>query len=302
VSTIRPWISKYWHQPAAISLLLLTALALASPTKVLAQGDEANTEVTVNYVYATQLGIGGYEVGGLDVKIFTVPFSYTFDLERDRDDIASDSGRPWRLKLSAPVNYGVYDFSATDVDGSPVTAELETLSLIPGAELQIPLGQRWTLKPHVDAGVGRGLAADSQYAYIYTVGVTSLYQQQQDKLTLMFGNGLLFAGNAIFGEGGESYSAIKTGLGVRHPIGLKLRGLAPDLGLYGIYYYYYPRALVFQRFLQSPLTVNNQFEIALSLGSSKPLKLGPFINPRVGISYIFGDSLEITRINFGFPF
>jgi hypothetical protein len=277
----------------------VAVVAAAWPATTLPQLDEDNTEVTVNYVYAAQLGIGGYEVGGLDVRVFTLPLSKTFDL--DRDDTPGDSERPWRLKVRAPINLGVYEFSATDTDGSTVSDDLKTLAVIPGVEVQIPMAPRWTLKPFVDAGIGRGLESDGRFAYIYTVGAKSVYEHPVGDYTLMLGNGLIYAGNAAFGHDVEDYSVIETGLGVRRPVGFDISGFEPDLDVYGIYYYY-PKALQFPRFREAPLQVKNQVEIAMSVGSAEPFELGPFIDPRIGISYIFGDGLEVLRINFGFPF
>jgi len=278
---------------------VLAVLALVWPVAAEAQLDEDNTEVTVNYVYAAQLGIGGYEVGGLDVQVFTLPLSETFDL--DQEDFPSRSGRPWQLKVRAPINLGIYEFSATDTDGTLIEDDLQTLAVIPGVELQIPMAEQWTLKPCVDLGLGRGLNSDSRFAYIYTVGAKSLYEEPVGDYTLMLGNGFIYAGNAAFGDDVEDYSVIETGLGVRRPAGFELWGFEPDLGVYGIYYYY-PKPLRFLRFLEPPLYVRNQFEIAMSIGSAEPFELGPFTDPRIGIGYIFGDGLEVLRINFGFPF
>jgi hypothetical protein len=278
----------------------LAVLAAIVPVAAHAQLDEDNTEVTVNYVYATQLGIGGYEVGGLNVQVFTLPLSHTFDLDRD-DMLLGDGERAWRLQVSAPVNLGVYEFSATDTDGSNVSDELNTLSVIPGAELQIPMNRNWTLKPFVNAGLGRGLKSDAQTAFIYTVGVRSVVEQPLGDYTLMVGNGLIYAGNKVSGGASEDYSVIETGLGIRRATGFEMWGIEPELGLYGIYYYY-PKPLEFLRYRQSPLRVRNQFEIAMSLGAAEPFEIGPFVDPRIGLSYIVGDDLEVVRINFGFPF
>ncbi len=228
-----------------------------------------------------------------------MPLSHTFDL--DPDDTPGDGERPWRLKVRAPVNLGLYEFSATDTDGTLVSDELQTLAVIPGVELQIPMSQRWTLKPFVDAGLGHGLKSDGSAAYIFSAGAKSIYEQPWDEYTFLLGNGFIYAGNAAFGERIEDYSVVETGFGVRRPTGFEMWGIEPEVGVYGIHYYY-PEALTFQRFLEPPLKVNNQFEIAMSLGSAGPFEIGPFTDPRIGIGYIFGDGLEVVRVNFGFPF
>ncbi len=282
-----------------LSTGVLTVLAVVWPLMAHAQSGEDNTEVTVNYVYATQLGIGGYEVGGLDVQVFTLPLSKTFELDRRTD--VGDGERPWKLKVKVPVSLGLYEFSGTDTDDSALSANVETLAVIPGVELQIPMTQQWTLKPFVDAGLGHGLSSDGRAAYIYTVGGRSLVEWPVGDYTLMLGNGLIYAGNAAFGDRVEDYTVIETGFGARRPVGFEIWDIEPEIGVYGIHYYY-PEPLVFKRFLQAPLEVRNQFELAMTVGSATPFELGPITDPRIGIGYIFGDDLEVLRISFGFPF
>ena len=79
------------------------------------------------------------------------------------------------------------------------------------------------------------------------------------------------------------------------------KGLVPDVGGSFVYYYFFPSAK-FSVPGQSPLEVSNQFEFGVSIGSAKPARLWIFENPRIGVSYRFGDSLTGVRVNFGFPF
>lgn len=274
-------------------------LVMLLPLVANGQSNEDNTEVTVNYVYAAQLGIGGYDVGGLDVQVFTLPLSKTFELDQ-RTEVRGGE-RAWMLKVSAPVNLGLYEFSGVDSDGTQISADQQTLAIIPGVELQVPVTRTWTLKPFVNAGLGHGLTSGSQAAYIYSVGGRSLVEWPAGDYTLMLGNGLIYAGNAVFGDSVEDYVAVETGLGVRRATGFEMWGVEPEVGVYGIHYYY-PKALVFQRFRQSPLTVENQFEFAMTVGSATPFEIGPISDPRIGVGYIFGDGLEVLRISFGFPF
>lgn len=273
----------------ALAFLVATAFSAAA----WGQSASDNREVTVNYVYAVQLGIGGYRVDGLDVKAFSLPLAHTFDL-----DMPSD----WRLKVKAPVSIGIYDFEATDTDGSNVSAYQETLAVIPGLELEIPATDLWTLAPFGNFGVGHGLRMQRQYAYIYSAGINSRIALPWRGNTVSIGNGVAFAGNATFGRGdGENYVAIRTGLDFRRPTGLRLFDQNTDIGLFAIHHYY-PRPLVFKRFLKTPLTVRNQIEFGVSVGSPEPFEIFGIENPRLGVSYITGDGLDVFRINFGFPF
>ena len=102
-------------------------------------------------------------------------------------------------------------------------------------------------------------------------------------------------------SGSEGYGTLQNGLEVRHPIGLRVKGLVPDVGVSFIHYYLFPSAK-FSLPGRGPLEVANQFEFGVSVGSAKPATLWIFENPRIGLSYRFGDGLTGVRVNVGFPF
>src|SRR5690242_15464878 len=169
---------------ARVTQLLLLACLLA-PGRADAQANTQNRTVTVNYVYASQIGIGGYDLSGLSVKVFTLPLTHTFDV----------GSEDWRLKVTLPVELGVYDFHATDTDGTPISISQHTLSVVPGLELQIPLRPQWALKPFVDFGVGKLLESPGTPAYIFSTGVRSAYAITRGIYTFTIGNALVFAGD-----------------------------------------------------------------------------------------------------------
>ena len=273
------------------------------------QTGESNhhTEVYVNFAYAAQLGFGSYDIGGLDVQIYKLPISFTFDLEKYHD---------WKLILSTPLIYGHYRFreDVLDTDSNQIVrlkADLDTLSFIPGLRLEIPIFDFWTVKPFFDIGLGGELNSDSSPAgldvsapltAIYTVGIKSLLTYDWKKFTFGLGNALIYAGNAeLHGKEDQSYTVIETGLSAAYPLGFSIRGYTPDLSLFAIHYRFIPETS-FSRFLKNDLNVKNQFEIGTSLGSETPLKLWFIENPRIGVGYRFGDGLTAYTVNFGFPF
>jgi hypothetical protein len=113
------------------------------------------------------------------------------------------------------------------------------------------------------------------------------------------GNSVLYAGDTA-SNFSESYAAVETGFEVRRPLGFAFRDIEPDLGVY-VADYYYPKPLLFSRFLRDPLKVNNQVEIGFSIGSAKPLELRVLRDTRIGLGYVFGGGLSVWHVNFGFP-
>ncbi len=277
---------------AAVCALSDRQNAAAQP----AASPNQNRTVNLNYVYSSNLGFGGYSLGGLNAAVYSLPLSTTFPLTGDRG---------WALKISAPIQVGIYRFRATDTDGTRVSLDQQSLALVPGAELQIPLGERVVVKPFASGGVGHAFGVKSGVAdaYIYTAGVravTGFDLGGAYRLTL--GSALLVAGDQPIGPGkSETYSAVQAGIEIRRPLGFTIGALHPDLGLYAAYYYY-PKPLEFSRFLHDPLRVSNQGEVGFSIGSAKPFEMLWFQNPRIGMGYVFGNGLTVYHVNFGFPF
>jgi hypothetical protein len=276
-------------------IVLLLAMLVAWHAASAQSLENANRTVNLNYVYAAELGFGGYTIGGLTTNVFTFPYRTTIPLP-------GESG--WAVQLSLPLELGIYDFKATDTDGRTIKLNQQSIALVPGAELHIPLGSHVMLKPFANLGVGHafGATSASSNAWIYTVGVRAVTQFTTGPYTLSLGNAALYAGNSTVGGGfSESYTAIENGFEVRRPLGFHIANLEPDLGVY-IADYYYPKPLLFSRFLNTALKVHNQVEFGFSIGSAAPYEFLWFSNARIGAGYVFGDGLQVWRINFGFPF
>jgi hypothetical protein len=254
-----------------------------------------NRTVNINYVYAAELGFGGYSLSGLTASVYELPLYYSLHMA---------PGDAWGLKLLAPLQLGIYSLNVTDTDGTRISIKEQSIALVPGLELEIPVGSRTVVKPFGQFGVGHtfGLDTGSPNAYIYMTGVRAVSQWQVSSTAISVGNALIYAGNAPIGSGfSEHYVSLQLGVEVRHPLGFSVGGLTPDVGVHSIYYNY-PSPLVFSRFLLPELRIQNQGEIGLSFGSATPFRLLGMSNPRLGAGIIFGDGLTVWRVYFAFPF
>ena len=136
---------RFWRL-LALGLCLLSVGLRTPPPE--AQTTRETRNVMVNYVYAQQFGLGGYEVGGLSVQVYTLPLPYTVHFGRQN---------AWGLKVTAGLTYGHFAFDA-DVDtlpnaGDELAVTLETLGGTGALELQIPVLDTWVLKPFVEGGL-----------------------------------------------------------------------------------------------------------------------------------------------------
>ena len=285
-------------------LILLGAIAgLAQDAEAQANGRQL--DVQVNLPYAVQFGFGSYDVGGLSVNVFRVPLQHTFALGPDED--------AWRLALTAYLGYGHFSFESSAL-GPKITASEDFVFALPQAELQIPIRRWWTVKPFAAAGLGRtfngsatveggsgSVQVEEGFVFLYAAGISNLFEFHVQDFLLSIGSRLAAAGDAGESSKSTNYGTLQNGLEVRHPLGFDVKGFLPDVGVSFIYYYFFPSAK-FSLPGESPLEVSNQFEFGINVGSATPAKLWIFNNPRLGVSYRFGDGLSGVRAQFGFPF
>jgi hypothetical protein len=300
------------------SAVLAAAALLAAASAARAQtdsNDDGDVDFAVNYVYAAQLGFGGYSVGGLNVHLYSLPIGFTLQ------DVLAD----WNLHLSFPVQYGDYDVSArVDVDGgqADIKAKSHTLAIEPKAKLEIPVVREWWRVSLIGAlgvvgtfsssGSVRVLASGERSSidvpetafYTYQVGVSSLLSRKVvGDLRLSLGNAFIYAGNESFGSSPsvEAYGSLQTGVEARHPLGFTWRSLVPDASLFFIHYYFTP-GLQFTRVQRESLRVDNLYEVGLTFGSETPLGIPLVGDMRIGAAYQVGEELDAFRLSFGFPF
>jgi len=215
--------------------------------------------------------------------------------------------------LTGSLGYGQASFE-TRMFGPKLTASQDFVFVLPQAELQMPLRRGWTVKPYVAAGLGRTLNGsvaiegqpgghvDEGFIALYAAGISNLFEVPVQDFLLSFGTKLAGAGDALIGQSeSEGYGTLQNGLEVRHPIGWRVQGLVPDVGVSFLHYSFFPSAK-FSLPGQGPLEVSHQFEFGVSVGSATPARLWIFENPRIGVSYRFGDGLTGVRGTFGFPF
>lgn len=294
MSDSRPFRRRHGCRPAWTCALGCAALFASTSLHGQAAPDE-NRTVNLNYVYAADLGFGGYTLAGLTADVYTLPLS---------DTLHDFPFGGWALRLIAPLQLGLYRFRATDTDGQKLAIDQQSLSLVPGAELQIPIASNAVLKPFAQFGVAHafGNGVGNPDSYVYLAGARSVVQWRAGAYTLSLGNAVIYAGDSTIGPGfSEHYVSLQLGGEVRRPLGFRIGAWLPDLGLYAADYYY-PKALDFSRFLQTPLRVDNQGEIGFTIGSASPVRMLGLSNPRLGAGYVFGGGLNVWHVTFGFPF
>lgn len=262
---------------------LLLVLMMRSPAA-------AVEESTIHYAYSFKLGTGVYRVGSLDALVVNLPFSYT---------LVSASESRTGVKLLLPFSFGYYDYKYSIFERS-LAERLATVSFVPGLELTVPMSQRWHLKPFGHAGLGKDLAG-GDVAWIYAVGIKSLYRFTWHDVQLGIGNELSYYGyNPEDGESG-AFSLLSTGLLMEKETGIVLMGRELSGGFFFIYNLYL-QELKFRRLGGRSRETDQEFQFALTLAPDRPFRIVLFDLDRLGIGFRFGDNLSAIYLVGSFPF
>jgi len=230
--------------------------------------------------------------GGRSVQIVRFPFSYRLrELEED----------PFGLTLRLPVSFGLYDLAAVLEDGTKISESLSTLTVLPGVEIQVPVGERWLLKPFAEVGAGKDFSG-GHVALLWGAGFGTLGRYPWQSRTVSLGSRLWYRGGKI-GGGGEidAFLTAEAGLDVRFPTGLQVAGRSLDVSAFGIVRRYFP-VVTFVEIDGTENTLAHQLEAGFTFDVEPPLRFLGIPLPPLGVSYGWGDGLSSVRLTFGFPF
>jgi hypothetical protein len=239
----------------------------------------------INWYYAATFGTGIYTAGDRSVSVLQLPYSQA---------LMSTADDEWRLRFKLSTTLGFYDYNVGSVFSGDIPNRLNTLSVLPGLEWQVPLSRRWTIRPYFDGGFGQELAG-RESAWIYDFGVKSRFVFAENHgVEFALANALAAAGYRPRGGRANPFGYLATGLDMTIPTDASLFGRPVYIGFTPVYYYYFSH-LSFAEFDNPENRVREEFELAVSIVTRKPWSLKFFDFDRVGLA--IRSSGEITGVS-----
>ncbi|MEM1112378.1 MAG: hypothetical protein AAGI11_10770 [Pseudomonadota bacterium] len=278
----------------AIAFVLLM---VALPTS--AQQEPLQTldidDVDTSYIYPAIMGTGTYKIDGRRLSMLTVPFSFTQQRLAEPDHELG-------LKWFAPVTIGYDQIDDTDWLDNLITEELVTLSVMPGAQVSIPLDETWTIRPYGQLGLGHDFVSDETFV-LGTLGAKILgLWRWESGLELRWGAGIQVAGEYQFDSTRQtSFGLLETGVDVRKDFGQALFEQRIDLGLYYILQSYQPEWTIGRR-LTDRSNIHEISELGVSVGLVKPRKVLGITVDRLRMGYKNGSGFKGVTFGTEFPF
>jgi hypothetical protein len=267
-------------------------LMLATHAVAQTPGEEREDEAvgdSINYVFATDLGSGVYDLDGRTLQIYR--YTWRRDLRETRED-------QWGMRFTLPLTAGFFDFNPLDVIGSGPPRRVDSLSVVPGLELDYLLGDDWHLIPYARAGFS--IASSSVDGWLYGTGLRVERRGEYGKWMGFLRTEVSFAGVRYRDEQpSDEFTRLRQGFDFTRAFGREYRKRRVEVGLYGLFDYIAdpPTAPVAQG-----RQVPGQAEFGVTFASQPRIKLWRFDLPRLGFGYRIAGDLSAWRLVIGEPF
>jgi hypothetical protein len=205
---------------------------------------------------------------------------------------------PWGLKVTFPVSLTSLQIEGVSSLVSFVQ-KLRIAAIIPGLEMEIPIGTRTMVRPFAEVGIGRG-SNGSSAEVMYGAGVRAHTFQQLRSLHLTYGGSAAGRKAPALANSYDEYGAFEAGIDAQLPLGFRVRNNPARGGVYVIGRGF--DGLELERDGQPPITLRGQLEIGASFSTAPDLRIWKIRLPWLAGGYQFGDNLSGVRFCLQFPF
>lgn len=192
--------------------IVVLAIAIGIPQASQAQSTGVRS---LHWAYASYFGTGWYSVGdNRDAYVLRITPRWSY-----KESSLNDAGdRSIGVHFKFPVTAGLETFELDNVSGALDPDNLASLSATPGIDLEIPVTQRFTLRPYAAVGWGTSTSGNES-AWTYWTGIRSRYTFQSGKLDWALLNSIAYVGYTPNKGTAEGFWPWMIGLEFNYPLG-----------------------------------------------------------------------------------
>jgi hypothetical protein len=270
-------------------LMFLGLLAGGAAFAQTPAGEDEAVGQSINYVFATDLGSGVYDLSGRSLQIYRFTYDHEF-----RTPLPYQTG----VRFVLPVTAGFFNFNPLDVVSQGPPSRVDSFSVVPGMELDYLLPEDWHVIPYARAGFS--VASSSVDGWLWGTGVKLEHRADWHGWDSFVRSELAIAGvHYRHDTPSDEFVRLREGFDITRGAGWTIRGHELELGLYSIFDFVVdPPTAPVANARQVPL----QAEFGFTLASRPRMKLWKFDAPRIGLGYRLAGDLSAWRIVLGVPF
>jgi hypothetical protein len=214
--------------------------------------------------------------------------------------IDDDGNRKLGIYFKFPMTAGLNTFIFDDPTNSLNPDNLASFSVTPGVDIEIPVSDRWTLRPYASFGWGT-LLDGSESAWTYWTGVKSRYTFQSGKMNWALLNGLGYVGFTPTEGSAEDFWPLMIGLEFDYPFGKENADGDQYLWYWHASYTSFEDDLEFVVEDPTVKPITDQWEIAIAIGKKdKRMKIWFMSFDRLGLGYRTSSNGNLRGITFVF--
>lgn len=215
-----------------------------------------------------------------------------------RSSLDESGQRTIGYRFRVPISIGVTEFLSLDQIGDLTLENIGAISVVPGVEIDIPMTDRWSLKPLAYVGYGSEINGGDNAA-IYHIGVRSQYEFQFTETEMLVVNGLESIGYSADTGSTSGINVVKVGLDFSRPLrNRRIRGEPVAIGWHVMYSKYVETVqLDPSRGILDSAGLNYEWELGVSFGQQTGrLQLWRARLDRIGLAYRYGADGDFTGI------
>jgi len=240
---------------------------------------------SANWAYSSVFGTGWYQINhNRSVFALKLPVRQTLQ----SSSITESGKRETGFEIDYALSVGLY--SIDDLPGLVSPDNFGTVIFTPGIKLEIPITQKWYLRPFLNFGWGSELAS-SDSAWIYHAGIKSRYTFPADTGKWALLNSIYYAGYTPDDGPSNDLAAILTGIEYKQQLKKTSKTGDPIDLHWSLAYSFLGDELTFGLPDGDIDSVDDQFEASLAYGyRNRPIKLWFMKFDSVGLGYRFSSN------------
>jgi len=254
----------------------------------------------VHWAYSAFFGTGWYTIDGGETA-FALNYGSRWPL---REAGLDDGQRKIGVELGLLLSGSVHEVDLNDIPGIVGIDNVSALSAVPGVELEIPITERWSLKPVAHLGWGSQLGGGSS-SWIYWLGLKSRLEFPSTRARWALVNSLYYVGYTPETGSAGAITPFMTGIEARQRFGELTLGGDP---LYLRWHAAYTRYADFeysddavQVLGRTQTDIDEDWELGVALHKAdKPLELWFLRWDQVGLAYRFNRDHSIQALTITF--
>ena len=253
----------------------------------------------MHWAYAAFFGTGHYSLDGeSETTVLRISAGHVF-----RQAALDETGmRTVGVRLKVPFAIGAHEFDSPDLFPSFTFDSINSFSIVPGVEFDIPIAARWSLKPLIYVGMGTETDGDVD-AEIFRLGLRSerVFATSPTSVTLY--NSLLRMGYSADDDSSDAVSLFEMGLDFGRSLANRKLGGAPVRIYWHALYTRYFDELTLDSGDFSLVTagIDSEWEVGAGFGrQGARLGLWRIRFDRVGIAYRFNSDGRFSGVGIVF--